>query len=83
MTVKRFTNCIIEKANSISIFDYAVSKGLELKRVGINSYRIDNYGGLQINSIENKWNCFSDRKGGEPVQLVMFMENKTLVASIK
>lgn len=80
---RRFTDEEIERVNSISIFNYAVSKGLELKRVGTNSYKIEKHGGLHINPMENKWNCFSERKGGGIIQFIMFMENKTWVESIK
>ena len=80
---RRFTDEQIEKANSMNLLDYAISKGFGLKKVGKNSYHIKGFGGLYINSLENKWNCFSQNKGGGPIQFVMFIEDKTWVEAVK
>ena len=82
MKYKRFTNDEIEKANSSSIVDYISTLGLEMKRKG-KSFKIEGYGGLFIDPYKNRWYCFSKRKGGGPIQLVMFMENKTWVEAMK
>lgn len=82
MKYKRFTNDEIEKANSSSVVDYIRSLGLEMKRKG-KSFKIEGYGGLFIDPYKNRWYCFSKRKGGGPIQLVMFMENKTWVEAMK
>lgn len=39
--------------------------------------------GLYIDPKRNRWNCFSVGKGGGPIQLIMFLENKTWVESIR
>lgn len=80
---KRFTDDEIDRANTISILEYATNHGLEPKRVGTNSYKIEGHGGLHINPALNKWNCFSQRVGGGPIQFLMHLENKTWVESIK
>ena len=85
MTFKelRFTQEEIDKANSIDIINYAVNVGLDPKRVGANSYHIKGYGGLYINPSSNEWNCFSQNKGGGPIQFIMFIEDKTWVEAVK
>ncbi|WP_312907954.1 DUF3991 domain-containing protein [Tissierella praeacuta] len=82
MAVKRFTDEEIYKANNINIMDYINSLNLNTKRAG-RTIKIEGYGGLYIDPIKNRWNCFSQRKGGGPIQLVMFLENKTWVESVK
>lgn len=79
----RFTDEEIAKANNINIMDYARRKGLELNQVGRDSYHIKGFGGLYINPNSNKWNCFSQNKGGGPIQLSMFIENNTWVEAVK
>lgn len=79
----RFTDEELTQANNVNLMDYAISIGLELKKVGKDSYHIEGYGGLYINPILNKWNCFSKGEGGGPIQFVMFIENKTWVESVK
>ncbi len=79
---RRFTNEQIQIANSVSILEYA-KQHFDVKRVGTNSYKIEGYGGLHINSVTNKWNCFSQGKGGGPIQFIMFTENKSWVESVK
>lgn len=82
-SLKRFTNEQVEQANQVDILKYAVNQGLNLKKVGTNSYKIPHHGGLFINPQANKWNCFSERMGGGPIQFVMFLHNKTWVESVK
>ena len=79
----RFTEEQIEKANNTNIMDYVINQGLDFKKVGMNSYHIKGYGGLYVNPSENKWNCFSQGKGGGPIQFIMFMEDKTWVEAVK
>lgn len=79
----RFTDEEIYKANNIDIMDYAIKKGLELNKVGRDSYHVKGFGGLYINPNFNKWNCFSQDKGGGPIQLSMLIENNTWVEAVK
>lgn len=79
----RFTDEEINKANNIDLMEYARRKGLELNKVGRDSYHIKGYGGLYINPSSNKWNCFSQDVGGGPIQLSMFIENNTWVEAVK
>lgn len=80
---RRFTDEQIEKANSISIIDYAKSRGYPVKQVTTHSFKIPGYGGLYIHSNGLKWNRFSADIGGGTIQFVMHMENKTWVEAIK
>lgn len=82
-TKLRFTDEQIEQANNVSILDYAISRGFTPKKVGTNSYKIEGHGGLLINPQTNKWNCFSERAGGGPIQFIMFLQGKTWVESVK
>lgn len=82
MVVKRFTDEEIYKANNINIMDYINNLNLKHKRTG-RTVKLEGYGGLYIDPIKNKWNCFSQGKGGGPIQLAMFLENKTWVESVK
>lgn len=79
---RRFTDEQIRHANNINILEYA-KQYFDVKKAGVNSYKIEGYGGLHINPVTNKWNCFSQGKGGGPIQFVMFMENKSWVESVK
>lgn len=63
--------------NSVDILELARKKGFEPRKVGTNSYKIDGFGGLHINSVKNIWNCFSEGKGGGPIQFLMYTENTT------
>jgi len=79
----RFSDEDIDKVNKIDIMEYAIRKGLKLDKVGRNSYHIKGYGGLYINLSSNKWNCFSQNKGGGPIQFSMLIENNTWVEAVK
>lgn len=78
----RFSDEEIEKANNTNIMDYVNSLNLETARAG-RTIKIKGYGGLYINPSENTWYCFSRNKGGGPIQLVSFLENKTWVEAMK
>lgn len=82
MSYKRFTDDEIELAGNINIVDYLNTLNLQTKRAG-KTLKIEGYGGLYIDPVKNKWNCFSQGKGGGPIQLVMFLENKTWVEAMK
>jgi hypothetical protein len=79
----RFTEEEITKANNVSLIDYVQRSGLKTKKVGDNYYHVRGFGGLYINTLQNKWNCFSQNKGGGPIQLVMFLQGKTWVEAVK
>ena len=83
MAKPRFTDEEITKANNVNIMDYIINQGIIPKRVGSNSYKVEGYGGLHINPTKNMWNCFSQNKGGGPIQLVMFLRDKTWVDAVK
>ncbi|QUH20391.1 DUF3991 and toprim domain-containing protein [Alkaliphilus sp. B6464] len=79
---RRFTEDQIQLASDTNLLEYA-KQFFEVKKVGNNSYKIDGFGGLHINPEENKWNCFSQGKGGGAIQFVMFTENKSWVEAVK
>ncbi|MBU5676915.1 DUF3991 domain-containing protein [Alkaliphilus sp. MSJ-5] len=79
---RRFTEEQIQFANNVNILEYA-KQSFDVKKVGTNSYKIEGYGGLHINPVTNKWNCFCQNKGGGPIQFVMFTENKSWVEAVK
>lgn len=72
----------IDRANSTNIMDYIQKLNLQTKRAG-KTIKVEGYGGLYVDPINNKWNCFSKGKGGGPIQLAMFLENKTWIESVK
>lgn len=80
--IRRFTNEEIEMANNKSILEYIKLSNLETIKAG-KTIKVKGYGGLYIDPLNNRWNCFSERKGGGIIQLVMFLENKTWVESVK
>ncbi len=82
MAIKRFTDEEITKANNVSIMDYVNTLGLNTKKAG-KTIKVEGHGGLCIDPVKNRWNCFSASKGGGPIQLVMFLENKTWVDAMK
>ncbi len=82
MAFRRFTDDEVNKANNVSIVDYINGLSLDTKRAG-RTIKVEGYGGLYIDPSKNRWNCFSKGKGGGPIQLVMFLENKTWVESVK
>ena len=80
---RRFTDEQIAQANSVSIIDYAKSRGYPVKKVTAHSFKIPGYGGLYIHSGGLKWNRFSADAGGGTIQFVMHMENKSWVEAVK
>ncbi len=82
MEVKRFTNEEVDRANNTNILDYVNQLNLGVKEVG-KTLKVHGYGGLYIDPVKNRWNCFSQNKGGGPIQLVMFLEDKSWVESVK
>ena len=80
---KRFTDEQIRQANSVNIIEYAKSRGYEVKRISVRSYKIPGYGGLYIDANGRKWNCFSADAGGGTIQFVMYLEGKSWVEAIK
>lgn len=79
----KFTDDEINLANSVNIISYALSLGYPVKQVTSRSYKINGYGGLYIHSNGQKWNWFSQNKGGGAIQFVMEMENKSWVDAVK
>lgn len=79
----KFTDEEITKANNVSLIDYVQRSGLETEKAGDNYYHVRGFGGLYINALQNKWNCFSQSKGGGPIQLIMFLKNKSWVEAVK
>jgi len=82
LSLKRFTDEEIQRANDVSIVNYIKDLNLNTKRAG-KTLKVEGYGGLYIDPVKNRWNCFSTGKGGGPIQLVMFLERKTWVESVK
>lgn len=82
MAFRRFTDEEINKANNVSIVDYINGLSLDTERAG-KTIKVQGYGGLYIDQMKNRWNCFSQGKGGGTIQLVMFLENKTWVEAVK
>ena len=82
MARRRLTDEEIARANSASIMDYIYGANLETKKAG-KTLKIEGYGGLYIDPVGNRWNCFSQGVGGGPIQFVMFMENKSWVEAVK
>lgn len=79
----RFTDEQIARANSTNLIEYSKSRGYKIKQVSSHSFKIPNYGGLYLSSDGQKWNWFSQNKGGGAIQFVMEMENKTWVEAVK
>jgi len=79
----KFTEEEIAKANNTSLIDYVQRSGLKVEKAGDNYYHVKGFGGLYVDSLQNQWNCFSQSKGGGPIQLIMFLENKTWIEAVK
>lgn len=69
----------INHCHAVDLVRLAEEKGFELKKVGVNAYKIDGFGGLYINGEKNCWNCFNAGKGGGPIQFLMFIEKVSWV----
>lgn len=70
----KFSDADIEKANSISIVDWAKQQGYPVKD-DRRWAEIKGQGGLTIDKYNNRWYCHSQRKGGGPIQLVMHLNS--------
>lgn len=80
--LRRFTYEQLQRANSVSIMDYAMNRGFKLKRIG-RDYKVPGYGGLIITPSKNCWNWYSQNTGGGIIQFVMEFENLTWVDAVK
>lgn len=67
----------IAKANAVSIPDLARSKGYNVKDVNQRWAEVKGQGGLSIDKAGNRWYCHSTRKGGGPIQLVMYLDGSS------
>ncbi|MHB8065898.1 MAG: hypothetical protein ACYDG2_25330 [Ruminiclostridium sp.] len=61
---RRFTDQQLQRANNINILDYAKSRGYPIIKVSTSAYKIQGQGGLYIDADGQKWNWFSQNKGG-------------------
>ncbi len=77
----KLTDEEIIKANSVNIMDLAVNRGYEVVRKN-GEIRIADKHGLVISKDGTKWNHFSEKTGGGPIQFLMHMEGKTWLESI-
>lgn len=82
MKPRRFTKEEVDRADNASIVGYINSLNLDTKRTG-KTIKVEDYGGLHINPVNNEWYCHSKGEGGGPIQLVKFLENKTWVEAVK
>ncbi|WP_298203093.1 DUF3991 domain-containing protein [Desulfosporosinus sp.] len=80
---KLFTDEQIAQANQINILEYARQVGYTVEQITPKEFKIPNYGGLRINGTGSKWNCFTEKDGGGPIQFVMYMEKKSWVEAVK
>ena len=72
----RYSDEDIEKANKISIIDWANQQGYSIKD-DRRWAEIRGQGGLTIDKVNNRWYCHSEKIGGGPIQLVMHLQNVT------
>ena len=73
---------VIESPCSV-VKELVENLGCQPKKVGINEYKIEGYGGLYFNSEKNKWHCFSNGSGGGVIQFLMEVEGKNWKDSVK
>lgn len=78
-----YSNEEISAAGSVGLKELVESLGYQPRKVGLNEYKIEGYGGLFFNSDKNKWHCFSNSSGGGVIQFLMNVEGKTWKDSIK
>ena len=79
----KYTEEEISSISDISITDYIRKRGIELKKLSRNEYKIEGYGGLIISEAENNWYCFTADKGGGLIQLIQFLENKSWIEAVE
>lgn len=78
-----FSNEEINAAGSVRLKELVENLGYKPKKVGLNEYKIEGYGGLFFNSEKNKWHCFSNSSGGGVIQFLIDVEGKTWKDSVK
>lgn len=78
-----FSNEEINAAGSVGLKELVENLGYQPKKVGLNEYKIEGYGGLFFNSEKNKWHCFSNSSGGGVIQFLIDVEGKTWKDSVK
>lgn len=78
-----YSNEEISAADSVDLKELVESLGYQPRKVGLNEYKIEGYGGLFFNSDKNKWHCFSNSSGGGVIQFLMDVEGKSWKDSIK
>lgn len=78
-----FSNEEINAAGSVRLKELVENLGYQPKKVGLNEYKIEGYGGLFFNSEKNKWHCFSNSSGGGVIQFLIDVEGKTWKDSVK
>lgn len=72
----------IKKADNVDIMEVARRLNLPLILKNERACHVKGYGGLYINPLENKWNCFSQEKGGGVIQFYMFITGKSWRQSV-
>ena len=72
----------VKKADNANIMEVARKLNLPLIFKNERACHVKGYGGLYINPLENKWNCFSKAKGGGVIQFYMFITGKSWRQSV-
>ncbi|AFM01478.1 DNA primase [Desulfitobacterium dehalogenans ATCC 51507] len=80
---KLFTDEQVDMANNINILEYARQAGYPIEQISPKEFKIPKQGGLRIDGNGHRWNCFSTKTGGGPIQFVMYMEKKSWVEAVK
>lgn len=84
MAYKRYTEEQIERANRISVVDYARSQGLEIERGSGTWRKAKHQGGLIFNTSKNTWKWETEDKYGRgAISLCMELENKTFQEAVE
>jgi hypothetical protein len=74
-TYYKFSEADIEKANNISILDWARQHGYPVKDEANRRWaEIKEQGGLTIDKYNNRWYCHTTKVGGGPIQLLMHLQ---------
>lgn len=74
-TLKEKCDEKVRMARSRDILDVANQLGIDLKRVGGNSYQWTEHDSFYISSDKNLWNWFSESTGGDVISLVQQFKN--------
>lgn len=84
MEYYKFSEEDIDNANNTNILDLARRMNYEVKDNPIRRWaEIRGQGGLSIDKLGNRWYCHSTGQGGGPIQLIMYMENKSWQEAMK